>query len=147
MSLERFDGSKEIKEHVGRSVVKSIGEYLDRDADTTVSEAQQEAYARVVEALPEGGLKNLAEKLKGLQGVSSKFNEIMLGVQDTAWRIAKPIITLKSPLVGVVPDKPLSKIAIKTSKIGGDVGVNIIKGVLNQKEKIIFKVKKLKNKD
>ncbi len=117
-------------------VVKRTAEYLETDAEVTVSEAQMEAYRQVVDALPEGKLKLIAERLKGVQGVSSKFNEIMLGIQDTSWKIAKPIVTLRAPLAGVVPSEPFSKVAIKAAKLGGLLGVKVVTAGVAGGEKV-----------
>ena len=136
MSIERITQNEEIKKGLVNTVVKSIGEYFEKDSDTTVSEAQMEAYGKVVEALPEGRLKDLAENLKGVQGVSSKFNQIMLGIQDRTWRLAKPIVVLKAPVVGAIPSEPFSKVAIKAAQLGSILGVKVITESLSLNQKI-----------
>lgn len=146
MTIERFDDSDEIKRNLAKSVVKSLSDYFEKDSDTTVSEAQMLAYSQVVEALPEGRIKEIAEKLKGVQGVSSKFNELMLNIQDTSWKIAKPLVVLKSPLSGMVPSEPFSKVAIKAAHLGSILGVKVITESVSLNQKIKDKLKELTKK-
>lgn len=147
MSKEfQIEPGKDVRTQLRDYTVGRLAEYLETDADTTVSEAQMEAYRQVVDALPDGKIKLLAEKLKGVQGVSSKFNELMLGVQDKSWKLAKPIVTLRAPLAGVVPSEPFSKVAIKAAKLGGLLGVKVVTSAVAGGEAVKEGSGKLKNR-
>lgn len=124
-------GGVDIKQQVIKKVAQAAGEYLDTNNDgiVSVSEAQVGAYSKTVEALPDGKVKDLARKLAPAQKVLAKVNEGILNIQDTGWRLVKPIILFRAPLVAAVPDKPLSKAAIKVAKLGGDLNEKIITSV------------------
>ncbi len=140
----RQNNPLDIKQHAKDSVVKVVKDYLEKMGDETmsVSEAQIEAFEKTIGALPEGFLKNAASKLKPVQRFTSKINEGVATIQDTTWKIAKPIIAIELPFVRVIPDKPFSKTAIKTSRLGGNVGEKVVTGAVNATEKVKSKFKK-----
>lgn len=138
-------GSKfDIKQHLGKSLLGTAGKYLK--TDQTVSEVQMEAFRQTLRSLPEGKIKDFISKMEGLQEAGAKTNEVYLNIQDQAWRLAKPLIVAGFPLAALIPDKPLSKITIKATKLGSNFAKRAIdvstKGLVNLKHR----VEKKKNK-
>jgi hypothetical protein len=136
----------DIKKSIGESITKSVGEFLEKDSDTTVSQAQMEAFARVVNALPEGKFKKLVGRLENPQRISSKFNEHFNRLQDDTWKIVKPFVVVGAPLVAAIPKEPFKKFAIKSSRLGGFLGEKIVKTSVEQSENIKIKLQKFKDR-
>lgn len=137
---------EENKKRLQTSLAQSLGEYLSRDPEMTVSEAQIEAYEKLVDALPEGRLKELAEKLKGVQRFASKTNETVAKIQDKAWQFYKPFAVREAPIALALPGNLFTKIAVKTSKAGGVAGEWVVKGVVKGTEKVKSKITERKAK-
>jgi hypothetical protein len=138
--------SEEIKNNIKESLAKSAADFLNQESDITVSQAQREAFGRVVDAIPDGKFKDIVAKLEGMQKVSSKVNEFIYGVQDKSWNIAKPLVSLRSPLLAFIPKDPFSKLAIKSSKAGGAFGEKVIKSTISGADKLKIKVRKFKDR-
>lgn len=131
-----------LREEIKEKVVKVFADYLDTDANTSVGQAQIEAYQSVVDQIPEGKLKEFAEGLKNLQETSSKFNEAMVTAQDKIWKLARVAVISKIPLAGLIPEDPFSKIAIKSASLGGKMSGVLVRTVNNVAER--FRNKKQK---
>lgn len=122
-----------LREEIKEGVVRMFSEYIDKDSGTTVSEAQLAAYRLVVDAIPEGKLRDFAEKLEAIQQTSSKLNEAYFAIQDKTWELARSVVIAKLPLASLIPEKPFSKIAIKSAQIGGRVSEKIARTVFRKK--------------
>lgn len=129
---------------VGSLAVKKIGEFLDKDSDTTVSEAQLAAFRRIADALPEGRFKEFVNRFEKTQEISSKLNELMINVQDQTWKIARPFVAIGAPITMAIPKDPFSKLSIKGSRLGAALGEKVIKTTVEQTEKVVAKVKNFK---
>lgn len=140
------DGADENKKRLQTSLVQSLGEYLSGEPEMSVSEAQIQAYQKLIEALPEGRLKELGEKLKGVQRFTSKSNEFVANIQDKAWQIYKPILVREAPVALAIPGNLFTKIAVKSSKAGGIAGEWLVKGVVKNTEKVKNKVQEIKER-
>lgn len=126
----------DLREQVKEKVVKALSDYLQTDTETTVSQAQLETYKMVVDAIPEGKLKEFAQGLEGAQNFSSKFNEKMLAFQDKTWGLARAVVIARFPLAALIPKNPFSKIAIKSSQIQGKVSETIVRFVTKNKKRV-----------
>lgn len=133
----------DIKQHIGKSLLGEAGKYLE--TDQSVSEAQIEAFKETIESLPEGELKKLISRLEKVQEIGAKASEAYLNVQDHAWKLAKPLISLGFPLAAFIPDKPFSKLSIKGAKFGAKVTKGSIKVTVDGLDKIKQKLKKGKD--
>jgi hypothetical protein len=132
--MKEIESIGNLREEVKEGVVRMFSEYLEKDADTSVSEAQIEAYKLVVDAIPEGKLKDFAEKMESLQRTSSKLNETYFAIQDKTWQLARAVVIARLPLAALIPEKPFSKIAIKSAKLGGMVSEKIARTVFRKKD-------------
>lgn len=131
-----------LREEIKEKVVKVFADYLDTDANTSVGQAQIEAYQSVVDQIPEGKLKEFAEGLKSLQEKSSKFNEAMVTAQDKIWKLARVAVISKIPLAGLIPEDPFSKIAIKSASLGGKMSGALVRTVNNVAQRVRNKKQK-----
>lgn len=136
----------ELKKNVGESIAKTINDFLEKDSDVTVSQAQMEAFVRMVEAFPEGKFKEFVAQFESLQKTSSKLNELVYGVQDGTWKVIKPLIALSAPMVVAIPNDPFRKLAIKSSRLGGALGEKVIETAVKQTENIKKKIQKIKER-
>lgn len=110
-----------LREELSRQLVKTFAEYLDKDQDTSVSQEQIKAYEMVINEIPEGKLKEFAENFKQMQAFSSKVNEAMIEIQDRTWGLARGIVLARLPLAALIPDRPFTKIAVKSARLSGNL--------------------------
>lgn len=136
--------SKELKSHLANTLLAAGDRYLQEgiDKNSTVAKAQIEAFKLSLNSLPEGKLKEFISKLAPVQEFASKLNEGMTTVQDTGLKVLKRILVFEAPLAGLIPDKPFSKIAIKTANLGGKVGETIVKKGVEAASKIKSRIPK-----
>ena len=139
-------GQEDAKKEIRESIAKTVSDFLEKDSDTTVSQAQVEAFQRMVNALPDGKFKEFVNRLEGPQKTSSKLSELIYDAQDGAWKIIKPFIVLGAPAVAAIPKDPFRKLAIKSSRLGGFLGEKVVKTTVEQTENIKNKIQKLKNR-
>lgn len=133
-------GAEESKKRLQTSLAQSLGEYLSGEPEMSVSEAQIQAYEKLINALPEGRLKDVAEKLKGVQRFASRTNETVAKIQDKAWQIYKPFLVREAPVALAIPGNLFTKIAVKSSKAGGVAGEWVVKGVVKGTESVKKKI-------
>ncbi|HUC94706.1 MAG TPA: hypothetical protein VMR19_01735 [Candidatus Saccharimonadales bacterium] len=141
-----FGEQEDFKKNLSESIAKAIHEFLEKDSDATVSQAQMEAFERMVNSLPDGKFKEFVNRFEGPQKTSSKLNELIYDAQDGAWKMIKPFITLGAPVVAAIPKDPFRKLAIKSSRLGGFLGEKVIKTTVEQSENIKNKVRNFKNR-
>ena len=133
----------DFKKHITTTLLNASDEFLQEGFDeTSVSAAQMDAYKRAVDALPEGKFKELAEKLKNVQKVASKLNEGVIGFQDVTWKLLKPLLSLETPMIALIPDKPFAKVSVKMAKLGGTIGENAVKTGIKASDKLKSVIKK-----
>lgn len=148
MPKEQLDpsGQGDIKKEIRESIAKTVSDFLEKDSDITVSQAQMESFGRIVNALPDGKFKELVNRFEGSQKISSKFNELIYSAQDGTWNMIKPFIVFSVPTVALIPKDPFRKFAIKSLRLGGFLGEKVVKTTVEQTENIKNKIQKLKNR-
>jgi hypothetical protein len=134
----------EIRKQVTGHVVRAVGSYLSEHLpeDPSVSQAQVEAYQRVVNAIPEGKLRDLANRLSPVQKVSARINERVLQIHDAGIHLIKPILLFKSPLTAAIPEKPFSKVGVHAANFGAGIAEKVVISVSSFYERVKARFKK-----
>lgn len=93
-----------------------------------VYEARMKAFSQIVNAMPEGAIREQAQKLRPVVSASATVEANISHVKSLAWKIAQPVLTAEVPLLGVISSDVFPVVDTMMADVSGRVGSAVIRG-------------------